>query len=217
MKTPRKRPFRVQWGLRTMFLLTAVVAVWIPFFRLYRENARLRGENRAMQQLGDGYYREFAKELTVRDKQQIAVLRLPTIRYDETRWAIYLPEGRYTMRLATRKIAPQGLAPVFKEALIDSGEHQISLRSPNAIDLWGITVTVDDNPLIEARESSDWDAWSCGWGGFYDCTQLPPHQPVLLYHGRKPESVTTNNPAPANGLLLWIERIDPSDATGTEP
>ncbi len=195
-----------------MLLLTAVVAVWVAYFCLRQQNTGLEREVAWMQ--------EWACELVIEDTEQIAAVRLPQMWIDENRWDIHLPEGEYVMRLATREIGDQGFAPAAEETLVNSGEHRIELLHSNEGDLPRFTVMVDDQPLIETTEASDWEPGpsSMGGGNFGICTQLPPHEPVVLYRRRfTPKSGGISSNSITNGLLLWIERIEAADTAGEDP
>lgn len=61
MSKPRKHPFAVQWSLQTLFLLTAVVAVWAGYLSYRHQLSRLEAEIAAMQRL--------EAELTVEDPE----------------------------------------------------------------------------------------------------------------------------------------------------
>ncbi len=194
-----------------MLLLTAVVAVWVAYFCLDRQISRLEQEIAWMQ--------PWAGELVVEDTEQIAVAMLPQMWIDETRWEIHLPEGEYVMRLATREIGDQGVAPVVEETVVNSGEHRIGLLQSDERKCRKITVMVDDRPLIETTVASDWDPRRgyVGGGNFAICTQLPAHEPVVLYRRRfVPKSGPLTSNVLANGLLVWIERIEPTDTAGED-
>ena len=104
------RPSRWQFGLRTVFLLMAAIAVWMTYFINRRENALLEQRIKAMVPL--------AHELVIDDPGRVAVVKLDEKWYDENRWEIYLPPGAYRLCLATRGINDSGLAQVMKTAPI---------------------------------------------------------------------------------------------------
>ena len=208
----RARPFVLQWSLRTMFLLTAMVAVLVAYLCLLQQNARLERGVAGMQ--------EWAGELVVEDTKQIAVMKLPETWYDENRWEIHLPEGEYVMRLATREIGEQGFAPAAEETPVNSGEHLIELLQSDEGDCRRITVMLDDQSLIETTEASDWDPGHGAPSGGISVrsTQLSPHEPVILFRRRfRPRPVGIMPKGITNGLLLWIERIKPPDTAGEGP
>ncbi len=205
-----ERPFVLQWNLRTMFSLTAVMAVWIAYSCLLLQNARLQQEITLMQ--------EWDGELLIKDTEQIAVVRLPETWNDENRWDIHLPEGEYVMRLATREIGEQGLAPVVEETVVNSGKHRIELLQSDEGEYRRIAVMVNDRSLIKTAEASDKKTvGSSVLAGLSTCTQFPPQEPVVLYRRRFIPGMGVNMVGYiGNGLLLWIERIEPADTAGED-
>lgn len=212
---PRKRFFKLQWSLQTMFLLTAVVALWLPYFQLQEKIERTEQKIGSMQKM--------ARELIVVDTSKIAVVKKLETWYDENRWEIYLPDGEYAMRLATRKIDKKGFAPVARETRIRGGRYFIELLQSDAADGYEITVILDEQPAIETKESQDWKhdvTGSSGGGAYTDCTALPRDEPVVLLRRRfscrvKPGQTTTPK-GPTEGLLLWIEQVPEEKSQGGE-
>jgi len=208
----RKRRFVLRWSLQTLFLVTAVVAVWVAVFHYRQQNARLEREVASMRQM--------AREFVVEDEEQIAIVMLPQMWFDESRWKIHLPKGDYVMRLATRQVAEKGLAPVVDETPISSGRHEIELLQSDQGDCRKIMVTVGEQPLIEVVERPDWHPGHGSLGGseFGACTQLSPGKPVVLFRRRftRP-SKTGQSPTPkgpTEGLMLWIEPVASPDKAG---
>ncbi len=158
--------------------------------------------------------KRMVRELIIEDPQQVAVVKLPEMWMDDRRWDIHLPEGEFVIRLATRQIDKEGLAPVAAEAPIDSGRHRFELQEDDSEDGWRITVLVDDRPAIEAAEKAGWYPGRGfeGPGGITICEQRPPERPVELERERftrRTKSGTYMAPEkPTNGLLLWIEGVD---------
>lgn len=209
---PERRPFALQWSLRTMLLLTAVVAVWVAHFHLRSENSRLAREVTSMTRL--------SPELVVEDERQIAAVLLPQLSSQGTRWDIYLPEGDYLLRLATRGIDEQGFAPLVDETSIRPGKHRLELLRYEEGESWRIAVTIDGRRSIDVEEELKWDTSDMANtdNPFVDCKQVPADEPVVLYR-RRAAFQGTNLLAlgPVNGILLWIERIEPADSAGGEP
>jgi hypothetical protein len=211
---PQERRFLLQWSLQTLFLLTAAVAVWIAYVRLHQQVSRLEQEVVSMQQM--------ARELVIEDREQIAVVMLPQMWMDESRWEVYLPEGEYMMRLATRQIDEKGLALAVEETPISAGRHRIELLRPDEGAGREITVIVDDRPLIETEESPDWDPGPGSSGGseFDSCVQRSAHEPVVLFRRRFNRRSNTGRSVapkgPTEGLMLWIEPVEPADTAGAD-
>ena len=212
---PRKRRCLWQWSLQTLLLLTAVVAVWVAYFHLRQQIGRLEQEVDSMQQM--------ARELIIEDREQIAVVMLPQMWMDQSRWDIYLPEGKYVIRLATRQIDQKGLAPPVEQTPIPAGQHRIELMRSDEGAGRQLTVTVDDRPVIEAEEDSGWDPGGASSGGSQigNCEQRSAQQPLVLFRRRfyRPSKGGQNVPpkGPSEGWMLWIEPVGPADTPGADP
>lgn len=202
---PRKHRFPIQWNLRTLLLLTAAVAVWAGYISFHQQCASLEQEISPL--------RRMARSLIIEDRRQFAVVNLQELWSDEDRWDIHLPDGVYAIRMATREITEEGLAPVVEEATISAGRHRIEFRRSDDEDGEGFTVLVDGQQSIKANEEPDWrsDNGFHYSAEFEDCTQLPPSEPAILFRGRfsvqQEDGVTTIPETPTNGILLWIERV----------
>jgi hypothetical protein len=203
--TPPPRPGRWQVGLRTLFLLMAVVAVWLAVIINRRQNTYLESRIRAMEPI--------ARELIVDDTGKIAVVGLADLWMDENRWDVYLPPGNYRLCLATRGVDKDGLAPVVKSAPIAPGRHRLRMDIRRKGEDWQIPVILDGAALFTADETKDWArSSSMGGGETSTSTQLPTDRPVILYRRRymvenAPGGASTTPDGPTEGLLMWIESV----------
>jgi hypothetical protein len=201
---------RWQFGLRTLSLLMAAIAVWLTFFINRRHNATLEARIKAMVPL--------AHELVIEDAKKIAVVKLEEYWYDENRWDIYLPDGRYRLCLATREVDESGLAPVAKSRPIKAGRHRLALEQRRDGDVWRVTVAWDRTGLLAVEEPKDWDpgVGSSGGGDYSVGEQLAADKPAVLFRRRFTREVSegqmTTPRGPTEGILLWIERTGGSDA-----
>ena len=181
----------IQWDLRTVFLLTAAVAVWLAYFLCSNGVARFKEQIPLMQAV--------APELVVEDPQRIAVLSLPPIAMRGWRWDVYLPDGEHWLRLATRDIPRDGLPSPVGQVRLPEGRHRIALklsRNPGGARL---AVLVDGDIAVDAREGPKWAApREYEWGVK---KELPAMEPVVLYRG----GYRTNTSPRDDSLLLWIE------------
>ena len=163
------------------------------------------------------------------ESHQIAVVKLPPMWYGESRWEIYLPEGEYVMRLGTRQIDDQltslvlgpdkeRFPPAVGQTPIGAGHHRIELMRSEEWRGREITVLLDDRPVIEAEEEPDWNTGgtSTGASEIGDCVQRPAHEPLVLYRRRfylrQKGGQYVAPKGPTEGLMLWIEPVEPADA-----
>jgi hypothetical protein len=206
----RRARRRWQVGLRTLFLLMAVFAVWMAYFINRRQNARLEARIKTMIPL--------AHELVVEDPRQVAAVKLEEYWYDENRWDLYLPAGRYRLCLATRSIDDKGFASASKNVAIADGRHRLTLEQRLDKDVWRLAVTCDDAALLSVEEPKEWNAerGSSSEGHFGVSEQVPADRPVVLFRRRfmKPsgQGSSSTSAGPSEGLLLWIEPESGPDA-----
>jgi hypothetical protein len=193
-----------QIGLRTLFLLMTVAAVWTVYFTNRRAIQNYEQRIAAM--------RPLARELSVEDESRIAVIKLESYWYDDNRWEIYLPPGDFRACLATREVSGAGLAPSVESAPLSPGRHVLALEQVPTDDGWRVTVDCDGEQLLSAVEPKAWYPahGSAGAGHFDRGEQLNPKQPVVLFRRRfmqpGPGRTTSTPTGPADGILLWIEQ-----------
>lgn len=201
----KPRATRLQFGLRSLFLLVAAIAVWTTYFSNRHRMTTLEAEITAM--------RPLSHELVVNDADKIAVVKLEELWYDDNRWEVSLPDGKYRLCLATRGIDERGLAPVMKSEAIEAGRHSIYLEQQDDKARWLVTVGWDGRLLLSVQEPKEWNSGSGSTGGgqYSECTQLAADQPLILFRRRfsrpgRAGQVTTPS-GPTEGILLWIEPI----------
>jgi hypothetical protein len=198
-------PRRWVWqiGLRTLFLLITVVAVWTVYFsnrsaiRTYEERIA------AMKPL--------ARELTIDDEFKIAVIKKEPYWYDENRWEVYLPPGTYRLCLATREIDESGFAPIAASIPLSPGRHTLSLEQVKTDDGWRVVVECDGQQVLATDEPKAWypAVGSVGGGEFDSLTEREPSEPLVLFRRRftlpAAGGRNTTPTGPADGVMLWIE------------
>ncbi len=204
---PHERRVVLQWSLKTLFLLTAVVAVWVAYLHFCYKTPRLKRRIATMQGL--------ACELVINDRQQIAAVRLPQMWSKGQRWDVYLPRGRYVIRLATREVGEEQLAPVVEEKPILAGRHQIELIRSEEDGGRRITVLVDGQGVIDSEEDASWNPGrGSGGTGVSRTNGKDAAEPLILSRDRFYQPITEGTSqtpeGPANGILLWIEQIAPA-------
>jgi hypothetical protein len=193
----------LQFGLRTLFLLMAAIAVWTTYFSNRHHIAVLEAGIKAM--------RPLAHELTVTDADKIAVVKLAELWYDENRWEINLPDGGYRLCLATREIDSDGLAPVVKSEPLEAGRHSLQLEQQEIKAGWRVTVAGDGKTLLAVEEPKPWypGSGSTGGGLYSEISQAAADQPLVLFRRRFfiPDGAGQfKTPSdPAEGILLWLE------------
>lgn len=204
-KPPVAKPKRWQIGLRTLFLMTAVIAVWMTVLINREQNKTLEARIKTM--------RPLAHELVVDDPNQIAVVKQEELWYDENRWDIHLPDGQYRLCVATRDIDQSGLAPVAKSERIEAGRHELELTQRWTSTGWQVNVIQEGATRLTVEEPKEWDpgSGSSGGGQFSLSTQWPAGPPVVLFRRRftRPDARgQMRTPiGPCEGILLWIETV----------
>jgi hypothetical protein len=199
---PRNRR-RWQIGLRTVFLLTAAIAVWIAFFVNRRQNAVLEQRLAALRSIAHG--------LDVYDNERIAVVALDKLWFDDEGWDIFLPHVGYRLCLATRGIDVTGFASAFQSRLIRPGRHRIVLEQKKTPTGWHISIVYDGYDLLAVDERSEWYNSTASFGGseFSLSEQLHPDKPVVLFRCRFATAGASDSISapvgPRDGILLWIE------------
>ena len=198
------RPAMKRWqvGLRTLFLLTAVIAVLLAVLVNRQQIRSLESRIKAM--------RPLARELEVDDASKIAAVKLNDLWMDEDRWDLYLPAGSFRICLATREVKDDGLAPVRKSGLIRPGRHRLAMDQWQDGELWRVKVTCDGSELFAIEEPKEFTGnGSRGGGEYSSSTQFPEDQQVILYRRRfmRPDGTGQSEvpKGPSDGLMIWIE------------
>jgi hypothetical protein len=200
---------KLQFSLQTIMLFTAVVAVFVAYFRTRDETAQLRRQLPGL--------REAARELIVHDPEQYAVVQHQPRWYDEFRWRIYLPEGRrYELFLATEKIenSNKGLPPATGKFELTPGEHELEIQQiREADDSWQVRILVDGETALTQKHPESWHpgVGSSGGSEFSSSQQQAVEQPLILFQRRFHEPTkgggSQTPQVPSNGVMLWIEPI----------
>ncbi|WP_406697783.1 hypothetical protein V5E97_02850 [Singulisphaera sp. Ch08] len=205
--SPERRPVRRRWqvGLRTLFLLTAVIAVWMTVLINREQNKSIEARIQTL--------RPLARELVIDDPNKIAVVKREERWYDENRWDIHLPAGQYWLCVATRGIDQNGFAPVVKSERIEAGRHGLELEQKRVGTGWQVNITQDGTKRLSLEEPQEWDpaTGSSGGGQYSLSTQLPADKPFVLFRRRftrpNAQGQVTTPIGPCDGILLWIERV----------
>lgn len=201
-----------QIGLSTLLLATACIAAWVSTWRSQRQIERLDARVTAMKSL--------TRELVVKDRTQIAIVRQQPEFDDQELWHVYLPSDSLGLHLKTRKVPAMNGAVSSQAgdavAPLTAGHHKIELKSEaresdDGEEEWVIQVFVDDQPVLAVREPSQWKPRGGNTtSSRYDKqADLPADQPVVLFHRlfRNRSSKYSSKPPPPseNGIVLWIQ------------
>ncbi len=208
--SPRRTRWSWQFGLRTTILAVAVVALAVAVVNDRRQIPVLRSRIEAL--------RPLARELSIDDPTQVAIVKLDELWYDENQWDVYLPPGStYRLAIATRAIDATAMSPPTRTASLAAGRHLVAIeQSRDDSKQWHLVATVDGKPSLRVDEPSDWnEGTGSSGGGFFPVSRLiPVGQPVELFRrrftvraGNGSSSVPTT---PCPGVLLWIEVETPS-------
>lgn len=200
---------RWQVGLRTLLLLMAAAGVWFAYIANRREIPRVQSRIDVLQPL--------VRELKIDDLSQIAVVLLEPQWYNEFRWRIYLPEGKYRLCLATRQVAQEGFPSSFVHASIPAGQHLLELKHilkpPLESKEGRISIWLNDKELIGVDEKPDWHTHNSSIGGsqISTCQQFPLSKPVTLFRRQRATSgkdgASYSPKAICDGILVWIEPL----------
>jgi hypothetical protein len=143
----------------------------------------------------------WSRRLRIEHPDRAAVVQLPESWYDERKWDVAFPSeeavatggATYKLCLATREIDwPKAGFPPASELVLPPGRHQIELKTVRKSDGWNIIALLDAQPVIEVRESTDWNP---GHGGTLGGASLEhPYQPGSVTH----------HVILFRALLLWI-------------
>lgn len=195
--SPKSRCERRRFGVSTLILSIAAIAVWLAFVANRHRIVTLRSRIEVMAKISPG--------LAVIDPTKIAIVKLDEDWFaDNNEWDIYLPTKGYRLRLATRSIEKTGTAPISKSVPIAPGRHRISLEKRGDGSRVVISVGCDGDRAIVIEESPDWAHSTLGTSveNFYRRSEQRPHdQPVALFRERFLKSTE----GPTTGILLWIE------------
>jgi len=203
MQLPPPPRSRFQFSLRIILLVTAVVAVWTAEIVNRREIPFLQRRIAAM--------RPIARELSIKDPAKIAVVKCEELWYDENEWDVYLPEGKFELKVATQEIDDRNQPAEYKSVFLPSGQFRLAITQQKTDTGWRVSVTKDDQEILTADEPPEWypASGSSGGGNFSVSETLEETTPVVLFRRRftRPLNKTSNQVPkdPCEGVLLWIE------------
>jgi hypothetical protein len=157
--------------------------------------------------------RPLARELIIKDRDKIAVVKVEEEWYDANEWRVYLPPGEYRLRMATEEIPAQGIPKHEQESILVAGESDLSLLQQKQATGYHTQVLLNDDAVLTVEKDLSWQpgGGSSGGGNFSSSEQLDPKEPVVLFRRRFNQPVSPMSSAtpdgPCTGLMLWIERV----------
>lgn len=210
-----------------MLLLTALIAVTISHVQTSSHLSRVKAELTAL--------RNDVTVLDADDESMIHAIALPTYGPMQWRWKIQLPkDGSYCLRYALDQIPESSLSlksQAIEDAFLDSYAKPLQGGVPftfdvgifkDANDTWQFQT--DNGPRGSRIPIRNHPAWldaktTVGWGstvfGTNQTVSADRDSPLVLLRHRKsktlPGGALTVDMAPAEGLLIWIERIPKPD------
>jgi hypothetical protein len=197
---------RWQFSLRMILLLMAAVGVWTAEISNRYTIAHLEKRIAAT--------RPLARELIIKDKDKIAIVKLDEEWYDANEWRVYLPAGEYNLCMATQEIPAKDFPPEKMQIPLASGEFELSLLQRKDAEGYHVQILLNGQSVITAREPLTWQpgGGSSGGGQFSSSEQFVPTEPVVLFRRRFHQPVGPNSNAapdgPCTGLMLWIEPVE---------
>jgi hypothetical protein len=196
-----------RFSLLTIFLCATIVALSLVIWRLYREIAPLRAENREL--------RKVTGELYVDDPTQFYSVQAPQPDKLTWRWRVWVPEGyRYGVRVA-RNSVPKEAFPSSAGMIhsLEPGESTVTFRifwDPKQEAWLGVvslpTQSIEGMPM----EWVKWKQVSSSTAGVFATTAMAaPGDRVLLIRHRVFDDV--NDPQqtaePAAGFMIWLDPL----------
>lgn len=197
------RPRPLQFGLRGLLLVTALVAVWGTDYLNRQSIARIESQLPALQRM--------AAELVVDDPSLITIVQQPPLWWDENIWHVYLPGSDFLLHLASEMIDDAGTAPIDASVPLPQGTMKIELRQQRSGDDWRLSVLLDDQEVMAMDKPAEWHpgAGSSGGPQFSTHAEKQADEPVIMFRRRfyipSGDGVGKSPDGPAAGVLLWIE------------
>ncbi len=202
--TGRPRLFRLQVGLRHILLLTLCVGAWVAHWTSLSHIAKLKPRLATLQKL--------APELIVSDPSRIAIVRLESNWYSETRWDMYVPSSNFQLCLATRDIAESGYPDPYENIPLPKGLYELQIEEVTQPDGYRIRVTQNEKLLLDIVEtltlgshgssSSYRSGPSLQFDGSTEIDLL--RRRLMVPMPGSPGSSQTPT-GPTNGVLLWVK------------
>jgi len=203
-ETPR-RPQRLRFSIRTLLLVTTIVALSITVVMLQREVGPLREEVARL--------RNEVGELNVGDLKKLHAIRIDTDSELEWKWRIWVPEGvSYRLRSNGGQIPKEGYPGQGGTMYLrEPGEHVIRylIRRDPRNGHWNGSLHTQTGSV--GKDHQPWVEWSTrtsASGGVGSSTQsFETDQPVEIIRHRVSEKTdsSANIEDPAAGFVIWLE------------
>lgn len=192
-----------QIGLLSLLLMTACAAVWCGVWIASREVMKLQSQ--LMQT------RLLSRELVIKDRALLSVVRQDEMFFDENIWHVFVPRDGMKIHLATTGVDYQSNSLIESEVSgeLKAGQHNIELKVEESGEAWLVSIDVDMEQLIQLRKDKAWypNRGSYGGADFDRQQDFEGGKRAVLF--RRVFSADLNGklqPHPdGNGVVMWIE------------
>lgn len=197
-----RRYWLPQIRLITLLLLTACAAVWCGVWLAEREAFKLESQLMITRQL--------SRELVIKDRTMLSIIRQDELFYDENIWQVYVPREGMKIHAVTQGIDLNTAIPPPAEisAIIHPGQHTIELKVEQRGDQWLVVVQVDMENVIQLTKDRAWNSsGGSSGGGMFDRQTDFKEGPAIMFRRRFNSQVNGQTQAhpDGNGVILWIE------------
>ena len=197
-------PKRARYSMRTLIVVTTIIALSITVAMLYREVGPLREELARL--------RNEVGELNIEDPTKLHAIRVDTNSELEWKWRIWIPEGAsYRLRAHGGPVHQQGY-PIRGGTmhLREPGEHVIRyrIRRDPRDGRWNGSLHTQTGSV--GKDHQPWVEWSsrtsAGSGVGSSTRSFETDQQVeIIRHRVSQASSSANIEDPAAGFVVWLE------------
>ena len=200
----KSSPFAI--SLRTLLLITVVIAVWFGNWQLMNWNQQLKIQLNGLKSI--------CRILSVENTEKVAVVgRLPT-RFGENIFDVFIPSGRAVhlfLALDNIDFEKPTLAIPSHVQRLPEGFHSVEVRYNQEDAGSTIEIFIDNQVVINEKRPVGWDPgpdYSFGTGRMIrECVQT--NDPLVFFCKRFPHvtgSGDANFPSVGSGILVWCHQ-----------
>ena len=213
---------RSRFSIATMLLVSALIACSISHFVVSWELATTKKALTAL--------RNDALVLDADDDKLLHVIALPTYGELQWRWRLQLPsEGTYRLRYAIDEIPcyslPENSQPVNRVFVRSDGSNLSGVSFVLEIGIfkdgdgvWQFSATNGDSGRIapiksppkwlDSKTATGWGSFVTGTGRTKSSSSTDALTLLSLRRSKKIGNASTVDESPADGLVVWVERVD---------